>query len=343
MGKQLNVIQPSSFLKYDPEVDGVTNGLLTAWGNCRELARLGLRGWTRRGSSFALTYGDLTHWLFQHVYSDHQLGRLKLVNGELTPGYIKAQLTKLEGIWKAENPVVTAEQSQQMELTLMLNELVMPFYFRHWKTEFKEVKWLGLESEFKVPFTVERNGIEYRTFLRGKRDGLFEVAEKKDRGVWLFETKTKGRIDELLIQDTLPFESQINLYVVASEIELKKTLRGVRYNIVRRPGLRQKKKETTRQFAQRMVDDIEKRPTWYFLRQKMTLERKDVEKYLGELEDRVWEFMHWWKGQGGHWRNSGHCQNQYGTCHMLRMCSGGDTTPYYLRDRIFGELSGEAV
>lgn len=328
----------TEFLSYDPAVDGLTNSLLTAWGNCRELARLILRGWVRRGTGMGMTYGGITHWLLQHVYEDHRKGTLKLSNGTLSAEYVKRYLARVEELWKAENPLADEATLQHYELTMLLNEHLMPLYFQHWKQrDFQETRWVGVESEFKVPFEVTRNGLTYRTFLRGKRDGVF-VPKGRKRS-WLFETKTKTRIDEGTLVDILPFESQVNLYMVAMWLESGQQPEGVRYNIIRRPGLRQKKNESLPQFAKRLTDDVRLRPNWYFLRQNMRVDPKELDRYLGELEDRVWDFMHWWNGGGGHWRNSAYCENKYGTCGMLSLCSKRDTSGLYVRDRLFSELS----
>lgn len=327
-----------SFLHYDPEIDGVTNGLLQNWGGCRERARLSIKGYTKRQASFALAYGDLTHWLFQHIYEDHRKGVLPLKNGSLDTSYVLRQIAKLEAIWRKENPMAGQDALQHLELTMLLNEQLMPFYFEHWKKDFKEIKWVGLESEFKVPFEVRRQGITYKTFLRGKRDGVYT----EGGGDWLFETKTKSRIDEGTMQDILGFESQVNLYLVSLWKETGRVPKGVRYNVIRRPGLRQKVKESLPEFAQRLADDVVLRPNWYFMRHKMKITERELDVFVGDLEDRVWEFMHWAKGIGGHWKESSQCENKYGVCQYLSICARRDFAPFFIRDRVFGELSGEA-
>lgn len=324
-------------LSYDPEVDGVTNSLLANWGGCRERARLSLKGYVKRGASFALTYGDLTHWLLQHVYEDHRAGKLPLTNGSLSPVYVKNKIATLDRIWREENPTVSPETQQQAELTMMLNKSAMPLYFEHWKRDFTEIEWVGLESEFKIPFEVTRNGITYKTFLRGKRDGVF----RRGKRLRLFETKTKSRIDEGTLVDILPFESQVNFYLIAMWEETGEVPGGVLYNIVRRPALRQKKNESITQFAARLVDDIQSRPLWYYLRQNMVVDAKELDRYRGELEDRVWEFMHWWRGEASHWRESSQCENKYGVCPYLSVCSRGDYAALTMKTKIFTELGDD--
>ena len=326
---------------YDPEIDGITNSLLTTWGSCREKARLSLRGVTKRSSGMGLTYGGITHWLLEHVYDDHRTGKLQLTNGTLSKSYVASYLQKVETLWKKENPMADAATLSFYELTMLLNEHLMPIYFQHWKSDFVKTAWVALESEFKIPFEVTRNGITYKTFLRGKRDGVFTRRGGSRR--WLFETKTKSRIDEGTLVDLLPFESQVNLYLVAMLLETGEIPAGVLYNIIRRPALRQKKNESIQAFAKRLVDDVKKRPAWYFLRQEMTIDEKELDRYYGELEDRVWEFIHWWKGLASHWKESSNCENKYGICHYLPICSRRDYTTFFVRDRVFRELAEDAT
>lgn len=326
-------------LSYDPEVDGVTNSLMSAWNGCRELARINLHGITSRMTGLGLTYGTIGHWILQHLYEDFRAGKMLMDDdaGEVNGEYLNELFVRVAKVWHEENFGADQYALEKFEFSIMSLRRVMPFYVKHWwQRDFVETTWVGLESEFKVPFEVHRRGITYRTFLRGKRDGLFIPHKRKK--TWLFETKFKTRIDEGLIVDILPYESQVNTYVVAGWLEDKVMPEGVRYNIVRRPGLRQKKNENAIQFAQRFEDDVMARPNWYFLRQNMLLDKREVDRYLGELEDKVWEFIHWWNGKAGHWKNSDHCENKYGQCPCISICSHRDYKAFFIRDRVFREL-----
>jgi hypothetical protein len=323
-------------VRYDPERDGVTYSLLTAFKNCRELSRLGLNGWTAIQPSFPLIFGEVVHEVFHRVYLDAQVRRLKKPPSE---DQIVKHLTGIAQEWRKENPMASAMAMQFLEQTETLAAAILPIYFRHWRDDFIQMQWMdkGLEHEFKIPIEGHVGRTPWKTFLRGKMDGVFFKADS-DRP-WLFETKTKGRIEEGALVDVMPFELQVNTYLIALNKMTGKTPAGVKYNILRRPQLRQKQAESLPQFGDRIVRDIHDRPDFYFIRMDMTVDMRDLDRAEQELMDLVGDFLMWWRGQAGHYKNSAHCENKYGTCHMLPICSRRDTTGFYQRDKIFQELN----
>jgi len=211
----------------------------------------------------------------------------------------------------------------------------MPLYFKHWYKDITELRWERVESEFRIPLVIERPGRRYETFLRGKMDGAFR--DIKNRRA-LFETKTKSRMDEGNLVDILPFELQINTYVSALWHLDGKAPRKVLYNVIRRPGLRQKNGEELAEFIDRIRADIQLRPDWYFVRMEMRIDEAEIERFKLELGDLIGDFLDWWHGRVGHYRNSGYCENKYGTCWALSICSRGDYGAVFKRDKVFREL-----
>jgi len=321
---------------YDPERDGVTFTLLTTFKECREKARLVLSGWSSTQNSLGLVFGGLTHGINQRIYTDVMSGRLSTLPSEK---YIKRVCREVESVWRKENPLADADSLRHLEFSMILLEAVMPMYFRYWAKDFQLV-WKRIEKEFKVPMTVERpDGKKMTTFIRGKIDGSFGTG----RGT-LFETKTKSRLGEhgeSNLADILPHELQVNIYLLYLWWADKKLPKGLLFNIIRRPAMRQKKKESLVKFATRVANDVKRRPEYYFVRLNMRIERKDLEKQELELHDMVSDFMLWWAGLAGHYKNSNACENKYGTCGFLPICSRGDYTGFYKRDKVFRELADE--
>lgn len=322
-------------VRYDPDRDGVTFSLLTAFKNCRELARLGLNGWTATQPSMALIFGEVVHELLHRVYADAQdRKQTKPPTAALVQKYLDAICKE----WRDDNPQASAKAFQGLEMTEALASAVMPIYFKHWPDDFSQMKWMekGLEREFKIPVSGTAGTVKWKTFLRGKMDGVF-FTPQNDRP-WLFETKTKSRIEEGVLVDIMPFELQVNTYLLALHRMTGKVPAGVKYNILRRPQLRQKASEGLPEFHERIVQDIHDRPDWYFIRMDMSIDMRDLDRAEQELMDLIGDFLMWWRGTAGHYKNSAHCENKYGTCHMLPICSRRDTTGFYQRDRIFSEL-----
>jgi len=331
-------LKPVTVKSYNPERDGVTFSLLAKFKNCRELTRLYLKGWQPKQVPMYIVFGNITHSLFQKVYEDVRTGKMTKAP---STDYVKKHIAAIEKQWRIDNPKADGETLERLEITCAIGEAVLPMYFKFWERDFK-VKWNPPETEFKQPFTVEHpfTGKKMNTFLRGKIDASFY--EKGQTRPWLHETKTKSRIGESgesNLTDILPHEMQVGIYLLMLQIISKgKVPAGLLYNIVRRPTSKPHKKESVQAFAQRIIADVRKRPEYYFLRLRMTVDKQDLFRRQQELEDTVSDFLLWWKGESGHYKNSDYCENKYGTCSMLPICGRGDYSRHYRTDRIFSEL-----
>lgn len=319
---------------YDPQRDGVTYSLLSGFRQCKELARLNLKGVTSRGDSESLVFGNLSHGALEAIYDAVRTKRLRRAVPDAR--YAKDVLQVMETTWKRDNPRATRESLQYLEKSMALAEAVLPRYLSYWAGDFTGgVRWLALESEFKIPITVSVPwGPPIKTFVRGKMDGNFIESARK----WLFETKTKGFIDEEMIASILPHELQVNVYLWAMRRIYKEVPAGVRYNLIRRPQLRQKKSENFHQFTVRVAEDVVARPEFYFIRMDMDVTKHDLYKFEEEFDELLIDFLSWWYGHGSHYKNSGNCRTPWGKCHFLALCGRRDTVPFYKRATVFREL-----
>jgi hypothetical protein len=315
---------------YRPDRDGVTFSLLTKFKNCRERARLHLRGWTSSRVSLSMLFGSLIHACLERIYGDIQLKRLKSLP---TPAYIDKHLKVLEKEWRRENPKASAETVQDLELAIMLIYVVLPVYFKWWAKDLTTIKWHALEHQFKMPLP------ELGTFLRGVMDGRYSSKGRERSN--LFETKSKSRLGEQgesNIVDILGFELQVNLYLAVIWFQEGKVPGGLCYNIIRRPNLQKKKSETFQMFQRRIEQDVKSRPDHYFIRLRMDVDRRELEREGKEHHALIRDFMQWYHGEVGHYKNSDHCENKYGTCEFIQVCSGGNYTGLYKRPKVFREL-----
>jgi hypothetical protein len=328
---------------YVLERDGVTFSTLSTFRDCRWKARHYLRGLTRNSIGLPIIFGNVVHAALERCYRAQRDAVLK---GEVPPAFLMRVLTEIEATVKVENPRMTAETSSDLERVMLLSEQVLPRYFRHWAARDREFAWEQTEKEFRIPYAVDLppqsvKGVwqprTVHTFLRGKIDGVFSRA----KGMGVLETKTKGRVEPGNIMSMLPYMLQPSVYLIAAEEEYRRPAVSVVYNIVRRPGLYQRKTETIPQFAVRVGEDIDERPDWYFMRINMDLEPNDVARMRADLADLLRDYVLWWIGEGAHYPNDSQCENKYGTCEFLEWCSGGNRLLYYQRPKLFSEL-GEA-
>lgn len=321
---------PADVPFYTLAKDGVTFSMLSQFLTCRERCRIGLQGWSTTGTGLGMLFGTVVHAALQELYTGAQMGR---THGIPSSRQLDRAIVVVDKLWRKEHPIVSAESMQMYERAVMLAQAVLPHYVRYWHADFTELTWRAVESEFRV-LRETHTGLSIP--LRGKMDGAY-TRGKKPRP-WLFETKTKGHISEAPLADIMPHELQVNIYLNALQEVLNETPAGVLYNIVRRPQLRERQGETWDTFVKRVSDDVAERPDWYFVRMEMSVDADDLIRFSLELKDLITDFVAWWGGMAGHYKNSGQCQNMYGTCPALAICARQDFSRWFKRDRVFLEL-----
>lgn len=281
--------------------DGVTQGSISRFLECREQFRLRyVFGWQTKARATTTAFGSAFHDILAHVQFknlpvDKAVRRYLKGMGDLAP-------------------------TQREAVTLMLAEvqLIIELYLEHYKKEHAKWKFVGREQEFCIghDFGADREIIP----LRGVFDGIFE----KNKCLYLLETKTKGRIDELTLQGMLHKDVQTQLYLyVMSKLYPDKKIDGVCYDVVRNPQLRIGKTESLKNYLKRLKSDIKKRPDWYFVRLQVTMLPQDTEKWVKTfLNPVLTQIANWWDaigsdpnnpwGKAEHFYNPGAFVNQYG-------------------------------
>jgi hypothetical protein len=146
--------------------------------------------------------------------------------------------------------------------------------------------------------------------LRGKFDAVDRIGEE---AIYLQENKTKGDINEEKMQRQLLFDLQSNFYLIAlqSKLAIEKipgTIRGVRYNVIRRPlsggrgtikrhepTKKNPQGETQEEFYHRLKLIIETEPEYYFMRWKCEFTSDDHDKFRTQFFDPCLESLcDWW-------------------------------------------------
>jgi hypothetical protein len=196
-----------------------------------------------------------------------------------------------------------------------------PIYLEHWAKYPSHAKRTPLlqEQVFDVPYRLP-SGRTVR--LRGKWDAVELVGTGKDAGIWLGEHKTKGDIDEEQLQRQLTFDLQVGVYLTALHevrqqigtplskrvVDLTKPIRGVHYNVVRRPlsggkgsivrhkATASKPEETREHYYGRLGDIIREDSGHYFMRWDVAVTPFDVERFRQRCLDPILEQLcDWWQ------------------------------------------------
>lgn len=318
-------------MSYDYRTDGITQSLLSNFLSCREQCKLYLKGYVYEKTSPALIYGTVFHGILELVYTDISNGRIiKIPNSDI----LKRYTIKFEKLWMKDNPKPDIESLKTLQISLALAENLLPHYFKFWwKKDTTKIQWKALEKEFKIAY---RTSTGLKTYLRGKMDGVFNSPK-----LYLFETKTKSKISEWNLIDMLSFDFQVMFYVFVLKKLYKQTPKGVLYNIIRKPLSDIHRNESLIQYAKRIEKDVSLRPEFYFMRYDIFISPESQRKFCLEIDGLITDFILWAQGRGNHYKNTANCENKYGRCKYLQICSYSDYTKYKKRPVLFSELENK--
>jgi len=292
--------------------DGITQGFLRDFMMCREQTRLKyVMGWRSIFPEMPLEFGNVCHHICEIAYRQK-----KVPTEQMIDHWLKAY----RETWKVWTSRSTSD-FENRELCIGLAAVIMKEYFFHWKKEDfgKRTKWIFTEDLFRVPY-VYRDG--KRTWIRGKIDGVYRNSENED---WLFDTKTKGHIDEDVLVSILPFDLQMLTYLWALK-QMKFKPAGCRYNIIRRPqprniqDLHKKLKDLTK--------EVKKRPQHYFVRINMPITMGEIQEFEDrQLNPLMLEVRYWVeRGCSGHPLNDQALFWGFKKSPYFNLITTGDTT-----------------
>jgi hypothetical protein len=268
--------------------DGLTQGSIQTFLEDREHFRLHvMEGWSKKVTSDPIEFGSCFHDALARIHTDG-LGPKAAIKA-----YRKKSI-QLAGL--------TDKEIKQLEVIHKTVEMMLPKYLEFWKKTDKERKWVERERVFKTLYDTRISDLDspddtYFIPLTGRKDGIFDDKYKEAPGLYLHEMKTKGRIDEDGIRDSLPFDLQTGMYCYCAEQELGKPIRGVVYDLVRQPGHRMTLKDkTVEMFVDRIAADIDKDPAHYFIRFRVIFSPDDIERFVtDQLDKYLAQIVRWYE------------------------------------------------
>jgi PD-(D/E)XK nuclease superfamily len=324
--------QTTSIIKDKPKLwdlykDGVTKSMLEKFHSCPEKMRLsyieGLRGDT---DSAALKFGNIVHSTLEYLYANgvrdedsvtEILDRLRQEETNQATGLDKAKkLSAIEENYDLAYPVILA-------------------YLKHWEGIDLSESIIDIEKEFCIEF----NGIN----IRGKIDKIYR---SNTNAIWFRDIKTKGQINEQILRLVMANDLQLNLYAWAAKQLYNEPIKGVQYDIIRKPQLRQRKEknpESREDFIDRVAKDIADRPEFYFVRLEFLFSQKELQNWEKEFTQMIREIVSWNEGLVPHYKRTVNCETRYGSCEFLNYCATGNKFGYAKRDMLFPELKGVDV
>lgn len=268
----------------DTDNGGITFSLLSRFLVCRERFRLCVVEGLKTADTFnhRLEFGNLWHLMEES----------------------HATVTALQ----ADNVSAYAKQlcrrypTQQDEISKWYNfcKLMFPIYVEYWSKhpDMTVRKPLLSEQVFKVPYQLPSGRTVY---LRGKWDSVDLVGN----AIWLQENKTKSDVNQQKITRQLTFDLQTQIYLVALDesqridqftLSPNSRIKGVRYNVIRRPRQYQGKKESQQDFYDRLRCIVEESPDEFFMRWNVEILPADITKFRQQCLDPILEQLcDWWE------------------------------------------------
>lgn len=218
-------------------------------------------------------------------------------------------------------------QQEQIVHWMDVVKVTFPQYIDYWKKQKDVVQRTPIlqERTFDVPYDLP-SGRTVR--LRGKWDAVDLIGKGKSAGVYLFETKTKGDVNEGQIKTQLSRDLQTMMYISAltqdtgiDELEEVKqkvgvgkspseksrsAIKGLRFNVIRRPlsggkgsivrrkGSKNVPAETREEYYGRLAEYIREEPETYFFRWKTEISQGDVVKFRRQCLNPILEQLCDW-------------------------------------------------
>lgn len=320
---------------------GITQSSLDKFNSCREQFSLEyLHGHTKRGFESPLEFGTVIHLALERV--------AEVGTGHTTAESLICEIC--ESYHNARYPQLKGRLDQDtMRKTLTAAEAVFPLYHKHVAEDDEKQKWVAREQLFNIPyeFPIASGLGSAKITLRGMRDGTYRTNRKGCLG--LFETKTKGQIDDNAIAAGLRADLQTMFYLHTLWLEYGECPKEVLYNVIRRPGQKFLDRDNYASFKTRIKEDIEKRPDYYFRRWEVNVLQSDLETFRRTvLDPALGVMLQWWESIKNHpfdrFQSPYHFVNlsalytKYGPARMYGLMVLGKAWDYYTRSSVFPEL-----
>jgi PD-(D/E)XK nuclease superfamily len=287
---------------------GITQSMLASWLCCRDRFRIRTIEGLKPVDTFtkSLEYGNMIHVCAEAA-----------ANNKPWQEPLKVFCQGLAKKYPMEGP--------QVQHWYEVCKVQFPIYLKYWSKDNDEKHRVPLlqEEVFCVPYTLPYSGRV--VYLRGKFDSVDIIGKGKEAGIYLMENKSKGDIDTEHLQRQLAFDLQTMIYLISlkeylnlpdsvvinGKNYLSTPVRGVRYNVIRRPlsggkhSIRQTQKETLAEYYERLGGLIQqdcneatkaKVDSFFFVRWRVEITQTDIDKFKSTFLDPALECLcDWYK------------------------------------------------
>jgi len=238
-----------------------------------------------------------------------------------------ARAFKLE----SNSPWFTAAQNESM-LTdkAKITGMLKGYEKQYGEEDFKLWKVVRSEITFKLPDFLN-SGFDFT----GRMDGAIQIDTGRHKGLWCLENKSASSIEPYQY-DRAKIDTQLLGYICAATHILGQKPRGVIWNVVRKPSIRQKQHQTIEDYRRELIADYQDRPGFYFYRDFLPVSVTAMQQWEAEISNILLDFelacenledkSFWYK-------NPNQC-TRFGRCPYLSLCTRGETRKTLMYFRI---------
>ena len=305
---------------YDLKKFGISQSAMKTFMSCRRKWMMNIAGLEKKDKQKNTHFGTIVHEMLDQVYQ-----KLDKLPQDKIEKFVRQRLNQY--LKKHADEIFVGGQQYEMEKEMCV--AITTAYFDFFKRDRKNFTEMIPEQEFAIPY----KGVT----LRGKIDGLLRL---KKKGRWQMEHKTKSRWDEESGLTALQFDFQNLMYSFAADTLSDEPVKGVLYNVIRKPGLRMKQDEGPKEFLDRVKADIASRPEWYFMRYEIVYTKKEKANFKEQLDGIIGELKMFCDGKLPDVQNQAHCLFPF-RCEFLNVCASGNTHGLRIRESIHPELDAD--
>jgi len=258
----------------------------------------------------------------------------------------------LQKEWSTKRKELKRGELSEYDLLYKMAAALFPLYVTYWQRnkamEFSpKAKAVYQEKSFRMEHflqTVESNGL---IPIRGRWDAVLLDSQGD---LWVQENKTRSQIDEEGMTAYLSHDMQTMMYAYsllrhleteeakADGLSPSMRIRGIIYNVIKRPQQRQSQKESQDEFVARVQAKVASNPAKYFKRWHVTLHPGAIENWVETVLDPIlYSVKLWWDSISAnpfdpwslktphHFRNPAALYTKYGRSGYFELLTRGST------------------
>lgn len=205
------------------------------------------------------------------------------------------------------------DEADELEINKVIVQAMLEGYFARFGTGFHG-NTAHTEMQFGVSIINPVTKAKSKTFkLAGKVDALIMLNGR----YWLVEYKTAGQVGKSYI-DKLQLDTQITTYIYGIQRMMGIAIDGVIYRVIRKPSIKQTKKETLNQYLDRLIADYKERTDFYLFEEKLYRSQDDIAGFEADLWDLTQDMLKCMR-ENRWYKNTSRCQD-WGSCEYMPLC-----------------------